>query len=296
MANELTFYDKIENPLEAIEKLGKYFVESGLFGCNQLAQGAVLAMACICDKRNPLDVARQNHIIDSTLSKKYQVMLAEFFDEGGKVEWIQRDSDAVEARFIHPRNGEIQIRITMEEVKERKIAIAKNGQLKDNYLKHPRNMLTARVVSEAMSVVAPKIVYGVYTPEEISDFDNKAKAIPDKTIFDEPKPKTGNKSTSKPKVETEPEIKEAEAVIVNEEDDTEGNTTQAETQAVKEKPFEFTDKQKMDLMVNADLVNKFLQRLGWITIKETFEDLKGNHKADIIDRFDEFMSKAKGNA
>ena len=39
MSNEITFYEKIDNPLEAIKTLGDYIAKSGLFSCNKPEQG-----------------------------------------------------------------------------------------------------------------------------------------------------------------------------------------------------------------------------------------------------------------
>src|SRR5207253_3013162 len=41
---------------------------------------------------------------------------------------------------------------------------------KDNWKNYPRQMLTARVISEGIRTVLPGVVAGVYTPEENQDF------------------------------------------------------------------------------------------------------------------------------
>jgi hypothetical protein len=42
---------------------------------------------------------------------------------------------------------------------------------KDNYKKFPRQMLRARVISEGVRAVYPGVLQGMYTPEEVGEFD-----------------------------------------------------------------------------------------------------------------------------
>ena len=44
-------------------------------------------------------------------------------------------------------------------------------------------MLSARVVSEGVRAVFPSVVSGLYTPEEVNDFDTKAPATVEKPII-----------------------------------------------------------------------------------------------------------------
>lgn len=44
---------------------------------------------------------------------------------------------------------------------------------KDTWKQYPRQMLRARVISEGIRTVYPGVAVGVYTPEEVQDFDTK---------------------------------------------------------------------------------------------------------------------------
>ncbi len=53
-----------------------------------------------------------------------------------------------------------------------------NSRLKYNWRTAPKQMLTARNVSEAVRLLAPQIISGIYTPEEVSDFSSQDKPLP----------------------------------------------------------------------------------------------------------------------
>jgi hypothetical protein len=172
----LDVYQKIQNPIEAIEKLGEMIAFSGLFGCSKKEQGQVLAMQCLTEGKPPLELAKTYHMIDGKLSMKADAMLAKFQLSGGKVTWKVRTNEKVTAVFEH-RNQSVEIQHTLEEHTASGVAVGPNGKLKDNWRKFPRQMLTARCISEGVRLLAPEIVFGVYTPEEQSDFTDPATPV-----------------------------------------------------------------------------------------------------------------------
>lgn len=152
-----------------IEKVGQWMEQSGMFGAGK-GQGAIIAMTCIMEGISPLQFQRTYHIIDGRLSMRADMMLARFAEAGGTYKILRRDNEAAEAIFTFGANT-IQQRVTMDEMKAAKIIYGKNGQTKDNWARFPKNMLWARLVSDAVRTIAPGIVAGVYTPEEVQDFD-----------------------------------------------------------------------------------------------------------------------------
>lgn len=169
---DMTVYQRIGDPMAAIEKLGEIIAYSGLFGCSKKEQGQVLAMQCLVEGKPPLELAKTYHLIEGKLSMKADTMLARFQMSGGKVQWIERTNERVKAKFAHNGN-EVLIEHTLEEHRSSGTAMGNNGKLKDNWRKFPRQMLTARVVSEGVRLLAPEINFGIYTPEEVGDFDAK---------------------------------------------------------------------------------------------------------------------------
>jgi hypothetical protein len=56
---------------------------------------------------------------------------------------------------------------------------------KQNWQRYPRQMLRARVVSEGVRAAMPGVVLGLYTPEEVQDFDARpAPAAPPAPVID----------------------------------------------------------------------------------------------------------------
>lgn len=165
-------YNKITDPIQAIQVMGEMIWGSGMFGCVKPEQGMVLAMTCLAEGKAPLELAKTYHIIEGKLSMRADAMLGRFQVSGGKVKWTVRNNEEVRAIFIHD-GSEVEIGVTVEEMKANGVAMGKNG-LKDNWRKFPRQMLTARVISEGVRLLAPQIVSGIYTPEEVQDFSSNA--------------------------------------------------------------------------------------------------------------------------
>jgi hypothetical protein len=92
-------------------------------------------------------------------------MLARFQQAGGTVNWKVYTDAEVTGVFSHPAGGSLEVSWTMTQAKS--IGIAN----KDNWRNYPRAMLRARCLSEGIRAVYPGCVVGVYTPEEVQDFE-----------------------------------------------------------------------------------------------------------------------------
>lgn len=169
LAGSNAIYNKISDPLQAIQMMGEMIWGSGMFGCVKPEQGMVLAMTCLAEGKAPLELAKTYHIIEGKLSMRADAMLGRFLSSGGKVKWLVRNDKEVKALWTHDGN-EIEIGVTVEEMKANGVALSKTGQMKDNWKRFPRQMLTARCISEGVRLLAPQIVSGIYTPEEVQDF------------------------------------------------------------------------------------------------------------------------------
>lgn len=89
------------------------------------------------------------------------------------------------------------MRVTIDEFKANKVAVGKDGKtLKENWAKFPREMLKARCMATAIRAICPEALGGMYTQEEVADFDRKPPtpvrgvASPSPLAQDAPKPKT----------------------------------------------------------------------------------------------------------
>ena len=172
-AGTLAVFDRIADPMVAVEKLGDWFFKSGLFGLANPSQGHVVAMACLCDRVNPMEIGRRYHVIEGRLSMKAEAMLAGFHERGGKHRIVERSPEAAEIELTPPGGDPVKFRFTWEEAKQESFPYrnGKDGDLKNNW-RTPRGrmqMLWARAVSDGVRAIMPGVVVGTYTPEEIGD-------------------------------------------------------------------------------------------------------------------------------
>jgi len=162
------FYTKINDPIQAIQVMGEMIAGSGMFGCTKVEQGMVLAMQCLAESKAPLELAKTYHIVEGRLTMRADAMLGRYLTSGGKVKWLVRNDTEVKGLWICDDN-EVEIGVKIEDMKNNGVAMGKSG-MKDNWRKFPKQMLTARCISEAVRLLMPQIIAGVYTPEEVQDF------------------------------------------------------------------------------------------------------------------------------
>jgi hypothetical protein len=173
VSNEISVYQNIADPVAAVTTIGKAITASRIFGCQNEAQGQILALECLAKRLPPLALAEQYHLIDGKLSMKADAMLAGFEDLGGEYEVKEYSPDACEVIFRRGKNT-LPIRITWEMAQQEKWPFAGGNKLKTNWSTPigRQDMLWARVVSRGVRKLAPGVVCGRYTPEEISDFES----------------------------------------------------------------------------------------------------------------------------
>jgi len=196
--------------IQDIERMAIAFAKSGLFGIKTPEQGVALMLISQAEGLHPAIAARDFHIIQGRAALKADAFLARFQVAGGKVVWNAYADDRVSGTFSHPQGGTVTVEWTIAQAK----AAGLTG--KDVWKQYPRAMLRARVISEGIRTVYPGVAVGVYTPEEIEDFDTKpatkeVKAEPVQVapkapetvvevVAEQPKP-----AAPKPKVTIDPE-------------------------------------------------------------------------------------------
>lgn len=164
MTNALVSVDQIQLMANAVAK-------SGLFGMKTPEQAMALMLVAQAEGYSPALAARDYHIIQGRPALKADAMLARFQMAGGRVEWVTYTDTEVKATFSHAQGGSITLSWTFDQA--RKIGLTG----KDNWKNYPRAMLRARVISEGIRTVYPGCVVGVYTPEEVQDFEPVRKPV-----------------------------------------------------------------------------------------------------------------------
>jgi hypothetical protein len=162
--------------MEELAVAGNLLAQSGMFGIQNAAAGFVVAATCHQQGITLMDFRRTYHIVDGTPSMRADAMLAEFHKIGGKhkILEISLNRASVELEI----DGEkFESAFTMDDAKRTGDCFNGDGKtLKHNWAHRPDDMLWARAVSRGVRRLRPGIVAGLYTPEEVQDF-NDAKPV-----------------------------------------------------------------------------------------------------------------------
>jgi len=153
-------------PVDQVERMALAVAKSGLLGVKTPDQAMALMLIAQAEGKHPATVFSQYHVIQGRPALKADAMLARFQQAGGAVQWTERTDKACAATFSHPQGGKCDIRWTLDDAKRAGLL---NG--KSNWTQYPRQMLSARVVSEGVRAVFPGVLGGFYTPEEVSQFE-----------------------------------------------------------------------------------------------------------------------------
>jgi hypothetical protein len=136
-----------------------------MFGFKNTQEALAIMLLCQGENMHPAVAMRDYHVIQGRPALKADAMLARFQQAGGSVQWKDYTDEKVTGSFSHPAGGTLDVSWTLAQAKA--IGIAS----KDNWKNYPRAMLRARVISEGIRSVFPGCVVGVYTPEEVQDFE-----------------------------------------------------------------------------------------------------------------------------
>lgn len=156
-------------PMDSLERMAQAVASSKLFGITNQDQALALMLVAQAEGLHPATAARDYHIIQGRPALKADAMLARYLASGGTVEWLSHDDTKVEAKFSHPAGGTLAIAWDMDRAKKAGLG----G--KDMWIKYPRQMLRARVISEGIRATNPAVATGIYTPEEVQDMEPERK-------------------------------------------------------------------------------------------------------------------------
>jgi len=151
-------------PFSEVQQQAATIAKSRLYGFDTQEQVLTLMLVAQSEGRHPASAVKDYHLIKGKPSLKADAMLARFQQAGGSIRWNERTNEKVSATFSHAQGGEVTIVWSIDDAK--RAGLASN----DTYRKFPRQMLSARCISEGVRAVFPSIISGFYTPEEVSDF------------------------------------------------------------------------------------------------------------------------------
>ena len=154
-------------PLKEIEQMAIAVAESRMFGIQTKEQAVALMLIAQAEGMHPAKAAQEYHVIQGKPSLKSDAMLARFQAAGGKINWITMEDEKVVAEFSHPSGGSVTIDWDMDRAK--RAGLGGKGTWKQ----YPRQMLSARVISEGIRRIFPGATGSFYVKEEVEDFDAK---------------------------------------------------------------------------------------------------------------------------
>ena len=180
----LAAYQRMADPLAAVNQLGKAIALSGMFGCASVDQGIVFALECLTTGIPPLTMCKRYHVIGGKLSMRADFMLAEFHRRGGKSKWLSRTADLAHIRLTPPGGDAEEFRLSWEDAQKeafpyegkgvlKTLAAGGKPELKAQWATNRgrMQMMAARVVSDGIRAIMPEVNEGRYTPEEFDAED-----------------------------------------------------------------------------------------------------------------------------
>ena len=151
-------------PLVEIDGIARMIVSSGIYPQWKTPEAlCVLMMLCEASGQHPIQVLEEFDCIQGRPARKSIAMLSRFRASGGRIQWDAATDDCVSGTFVARDGSSITVSWTM--------ARAQKAGLtgKDNWKHYPQQMLRARCQAEAIRAIAPEVLMGHYTVEEVQD-------------------------------------------------------------------------------------------------------------------------------
>lgn len=159
------------NSIEDVSRLGVAVAKSGWFGNIPQSTGEMIAMTMLQERISPVTFKRRYHVINNTISTTSRALVSAFKRMGGKMKLHEVGKEKCDITFSYDGN-ELRYCVTLQEFVDNGVALSSNGALKDNWAKFSGDMLYARCCSFAIRKVCPEADDGLYTTEEVADFDD----------------------------------------------------------------------------------------------------------------------------
>lgn len=150
-------------PMGDMERMANAVAKSGLFGVKTPEAALSLMLVMQAEGRHPGEAIRDYHVVQNRPVLRADAMLARFQAAGGRIEYTERSDQRVAAKFTHPQGGTVEVDWDQARAK------AAGLLNRDNWKSYPRQMLTARVISEGVRSVFPGATSMMYVAEEIDE-------------------------------------------------------------------------------------------------------------------------------
>ena len=168
-----------------IATAGTLIAQSGLCGASNPAEGFVVALTCQQRGIDVLTFSETYHVMMGRVTKRSDAMLADFLRGGGSHQILERSPDAASITLTTADDMDYTFTLTWADACAEPFVYAGNPsqaaaelrkpiaerRFKDKYStpRSRKQMLWARVVSDAVRCTDPRANQGSYTPEEMGD-------------------------------------------------------------------------------------------------------------------------------
>jgi hypothetical protein len=196
-------------------------------------------------------------------------MLGDFIAEGGDIEWTELTGERAEAIFYPPGGRKpAKVDFTMDEAREAGLAN------KDNWRKHRRDMLKARVITRGLRMVYPQATSFMMSAEEVRDGN-----------YDEP--------MRRPEKQVGPMFTAEQAASADDDEPATETATAGEpidAEVTNERDFVamVTDAKLPEAAVTA-----YLRNIGWLDANTPWQELPEAARAKVVGKFDRFADKVR---
>ena len=151
--------------LDEMRVFAEAAVKSRFYGFKSVEEMLPLMLIAQSHGLSFMSVVEEYNVIQGRPGLKSEAMLARFQKAGGHIQWTELSDTRCSAIFSHPQCAPVEIDWDTDRAKQAGLV----G--KDMYKKYPRNMLKARVISDGVRSAWPACLGGLYTPEEVMDFE-----------------------------------------------------------------------------------------------------------------------------
>ena len=170
----MTTLQAVENT-DALQKLGQIYAASGFFGAVTQSTATACVINAALEGISPLEYRAKYHTFeDGTTSVKSDYIQREFHRLGGTWKFNEWTAEVCDMTFTF-QGSELRARVTLDEFKANGVAMGSKG-MKTNWKKFPREMLKARCMATNIRALCPEALGGMYTQEEVQDFDRTPSA------------------------------------------------------------------------------------------------------------------------
>ena len=178
--------NRLDNPTAFLEASSRLLMQSPMLGINTPGDAFVLAWLCLSEGISPLEFSKRYHLIGGKLTMRADYMHAAFRIAGGRIHWVNTGEDGIEAvgDFYADKDAEpVRVAFNIEDARK---LLGRNAKHNCDAIDAPGSgwtkdrgaMLRARVISKGIRMVAPEVIAGVYTPDELETIGPAAPESP----------------------------------------------------------------------------------------------------------------------